>query len=152
MAPTAQALGMTPTVDARLRELDFGEAEGRTAKELTAAMKERYAAFQRDPFGCPLPGGEDPREALERGREALVEIALAAARVPGSRTLVVAHNTLIRLVLCELLGIKPSRYRRVFPVLDNVSLTELGFRFESSEEPACVGLLQFNSPLPGGLV
>lgn len=152
LAPTARALGLAPVVDARLRELDYGDAEGRTAAELTASMGERYTAFQRDPFHCPLPGGEDPGEAVERAREAVVEIALASARAQVNRTLIVAHNTLIRLLLCDLLGIKPSRYRRVFPELANVSLTELGFRFESENEPACVGLLQFNSPLPNSLI
>lgn len=152
IAPTAAALGVTPVVDARLRELDFGEGEGRTAAELTARMGDRYAAFQRDPFACPLPGGEDPRAAIERGREALVEIARSAAHDavlnPGrGRTMVVAHNTLIRLLLCELLGIAPMHYRRVFPELGNVTITELGFRFEAGTTLLSVGLLRFNLPI-----
>ncbi|MGZ0237443.1 histidine phosphatase family protein, partial [Streptomyces sp. CPS1] len=38
---------------------------------------------------------------------------------------VVAHNTLLRLVLCALLGIPLSEYRRVLPRLLNAAVTEI---------------------------
>jgi Histidine phosphatase superfamily (branch 1) len=55
---------------------------------------------------------------------------------------VVAHNTLIRLALCSLLGIPLARYRTVFPVVRNGALTEIGLDGEKA------ALLQYNSP-PG---
>jgi probable phosphoglycerate mutase len=60
--------------------------------------------------------------AAARGTDALRRIAAAH---PGGRVLVVAHNTLLRLVLCSLLHIPLSEYRRVFPRLRNTALSEL---------------------------
>jgi broad specificity phosphatase PhoE len=54
---------------------------------------------------------------------------------------VVAHSTVIRLALCTLLGIPLADYRRVFPKLVNVALTEI-----VPGRPAA--LLQLNSPVP----
>ncbi|MER5825611.1 histidine phosphatase family protein, partial [Streptomyces mirabilis] len=48
-----------------------------------------------------------------------------AAAHHGERVLVVAHNTLLRLVLCSLLSIPLGEYRRVLPRLRNAAITEL---------------------------
>lgn len=42
--------------------------------------------------------------------------------------LVVAHNTLLRIALCELLGLPLGRYRRIFPRLENGAVTEIEIR------------------------
>ncbi|MER6877653.1 histidine phosphatase family protein, partial [Amycolatopsis sp. NPDC000673] len=63
-----------------------------------------------------------------------------AAATSGT-ALVVAHNTLLRLTLCQLLGIPLSRYRGVFPRLDNAAVTELEV---SGDRTA---LVRFNLPV-----
>lgn len=121
-APAADRLGLPPVTDRDLREIDFGIAEGRTLAEFEAEHPEAVAAFRADPAAHPLPGGEDPAAAARRGIAALRR---AAAAHPGGRVLVVTHSTLVRLVLCELLGIPLGRYRRVLPQVRNCALTEL---------------------------
>ncbi|GLW63375.1 hypothetical protein Arub01_16190 [Actinomadura rubrobrunea] len=133
-APAAAALGLPLTVDADLAEVDFGSAEGRTLSELPP---DQVAAFRADPVNTPFPGAEDPREAAARGAAALRRVAAAH---PGARVLVVAHNTLMRLALCELLGIPLPRYRRVFPRVRNCAVTEL------EVDGADVGLIAYNVP------
>jgi broad specificity phosphatase PhoE len=137
--PVAAALGLRPIEDTRLRELHFGQGEGLTSEEMRQQFPEQYEAFRRNPVDDYLPGGEDPCAAIARGRAALEEIAAAAGL--NARVLIVTHNTLIRLLLCDLLGIPLHRYRQVFPALENVSITELAM---GREIPA---LLQFNSPI-----
>ena len=124
-------------VDARLRELDFGEGEGLTSAEMTQRFPEARAAFLDDPAAHPLPGGEDPVAAANRFTECLQEIA---ADLPGGRVLVVAHSSAIRLALCRLIGVPLSEYRRLFPRLRNCALTEVRLR------DGRVALLQFNTP------
>ncbi len=140
---TAQAveeiLQITSKVDPRLREINFGEGEGLTSREMAERFPENYAAFREDPVKHFLPGGEDPMRAIARGREALREIAARAG--PEARVMVIAHNTLIRLLLCDLLGIAPGRYRQVFPELGNVSVNEIVL----TENTAA--LLHFNLPI-----
>jgi broad specificity phosphatase PhoE len=45
----------------------------------------------------------------------------------GRTVLVVAHNTLLRLALCRILGIPLGRYRRVMPRVVNGGVSEVRF-------------------------
>ncbi|MFC5724205.1 histidine phosphatase family protein [Streptomyces gamaensis] len=121
-APVAHATGLRPRHDERLRELHFGRAEGLTAAEMAATFPARLAAFHADPAANPLPGGEDPYKAAHRAVTCLGDIADAH---PGGRVLVVTHATLLRLVLCHWLSLPLGDYRRVFPGVDNATLTEV---------------------------
>lgn len=133
-APAAEAAGVAPARDSRLRELDFGQAEGLRLAELDPDV---VRSFEADPAAHPLPGGEDPVAAAERARECLVEVAAL-----GERVLVVAHNTLIRLALCRLLGIPLGEYRRRWGQVANVALTELALGSDGW------ALRAYNVPLP----
>ncbi|NNN32605.1 histidine phosphatase family protein [Streptomyces sp. S3(2020)] len=133
--PACDALGLTPVREPDLRECDFGVVEGRTLAEFAAQDPVAAEAFRADPVAHPFPGAEDPVEAAARGTAALRRIAAAH---PSGRVLVVAHNTLFRLVLCELLRIPLADYRRTFPRLRNAAVTEL--RVTSGDSFALVSL------------
>lgn len=137
--PAAEAASLPLQVNKQLVELDFGRAEGKTDAEMRVLFPEERAAFVRDPVMHYLPGGEDPAQAAERGVAALHMIADASGE--GGRALVVAHNTLLRLVLCSLLGIPLARYRSSFPTFDNGTITEIAISGSNA------GLLSFNVPL-----
>ncbi|QEO14253.1 histidine phosphatase family protein [Agromyces intestinalis] len=139
--PAAQATGIAPTVDPRLREVSFGLAEGLTAAEMAERFPEERAAFLRSPATTALPGGESGRAALERALPALGELRDAH---PDGRVLVVTHNTVIRLVLCALLGLDPDRYREVFPAVGNAALTTVRPATEARRPAALLG---YNVPL-----
>ncbi|MXM61932.1 histidine phosphatase family protein [Streptomyces sp. HUCO-GS316] len=139
--PACRALGLTPHREPGLRECDFGVVEGRTLAEFAAEDPERAAAFRADPVAHPFPAAEDPLAAAARGTDALRRIA---AVHPGERVLVVAHNTLLRLVLCTLLSVPPSEYRRVFPQLRNAAVSELRMEGRSA------GLVSLNVPCEAG--
>lgn len=138
LAPVAASAGLSPRSDVRLREVDFGDGEGRTAAEMGERFGEQYDAFRDDPVSHHLPGGEDPEQAVRRALDCLTDIR---AEVPDGRVLLVWHSTLLRLVLCRLLGIPTSEYRRVFPVVRNCALTEIRMTGDSCS------LLQFNTPI-----
>ncbi|WP_033285858.1 histidine phosphatase family protein [Streptomyces sp. NRRL F-525] len=121
-APAAHALNLTPHTEPALRECDFGVLEGRTLAEFETENPGAAEAFRSDPVAHPFPEAEDPAAAATRGTAALHRIA---AEHCGERVLVVAHNTLLRLVLCRLLGIPVGEYRRVFPRLRNAAVSEI---------------------------
>lgn len=135
--PSAEAVGVRLRVEPRLRELDFGAGEGQTTAEMHEQFPDALAAFRADPAANPLPGGEKPAAAVERGVAALRDIC---AELPAGRVLVVAHGTLFRLLLCEFLGIPHGVYRNVFPVMRNCALTEVLVR------DGRYSLLEFNTP------
>ncbi|MGP4012323.1 histidine phosphatase family protein [Streptomyces sp. 4N124] len=136
--PACRALGLTPLREPGLRECDFGVLEGRTLAEFAAEDRAAAEAFRTDPAANPFPEAEDPTAAAARGTAALRRIAAAH---PSERVLVVAHNTLLRLVLCSLLSISLSEYRRVFPKLHNTALTELRMNTDGS-----AALISLNVP------
>jgi len=136
--PCADLAGLRLQVDARLRELDFGDGEGRTSQEMGERFPAEFAAFGIDPVANHLPGGEDPVAAAERFVSCLHDIADAH---PKGRVLVVAHNSVIRLALCRLLGAPLGDYRRRYPAILNCALTEV--RMTGRRR----ALLQFNVPV-----
>ncbi|MEV0483120.1 histidine phosphatase family protein [Streptomyces sp. NPDC050508] len=136
-APAARALNLTPHTEPALRECDFGVVEGRTLAEFEAEDPGAAEAFRADPVAHAFPGAEDPTAAATRGAAALHRIAAAH---PGQRVLVVAHNTLLRLVLCRMLSIPLGEYRRVFPRLRNAAVSELRV------QEGAVALLSLNVP------
>jgi probable phosphoglycerate mutase len=133
-APTAEALGLRPVLDDRLREVDFGSAEGRRLSELPSDVAK---AFELDPVRAHFPGGEDPAAAADRVHEAFQQIG---RQHQGRKVLAVAHNTLIRLLVCTVLGLELRDYRRLLPTLDPAALVR--FRWEDGT----VGLEAYNTP------
>lgn len=134
VTPTAEALGLEPVLDARLREVDFGTAEGRMLSELPPAVAK---AFELDPVGWHFPGGEDPAAAADRVHQAFNALA---SKHQGQKVLVVAHNTLIRLLVCRVLGLPLRDYRRLLPALGPAALVRLRW------QDGTVGLEAYNTP------
>jgi alpha-ribazole phosphatase len=91
---SAEAIG-TPAVDARWRELDFGEWDGLSPREVEPA---RMSAFWRDPNAHPPPGGERWSTLVDR-------VGAAIEALPAVPTLVVTHAGAMRAALGYLCGL-----------------------------------------------
>ncbi len=87
---TARISAGEPTVDVRLREMDFGELEGAVWDELPAAVQAELVRFD----GFEAPGGE----SVDAFRERVV--AFCDALPPGDH-LVVTHGGVVRLLRRE---------------------------------------------------
>ena len=88
-----------------LREVDFGEWEGKTFEEISKSSPEhvkRWTEF--DGFG--FPGGEDIGGFVGRIQRAVKRMAAEQAEV----VLAVTHGGVIRMIICELLGLSPRNY------------------------------------------
>ena len=142
--PSARVLGTEPVLLEDLREVHFGIAEGRTLRELERLDPGAVNRFRDDPVQHHFAGGAPSAQAALRAERALRWVA---RRYPGATVLVVAHNTLIRLALCRLLGLDISRYRTLFPRLDNGTLSELSL---SADGEGHAALHSLNVPLPAG--
>ena len=116
----AEELG-TPRVDDRLREIHFGDWEGRTFADIGSAIDD-WAA---DPLGFRAPGGESPREMAARVLQWLAEATgtestgavrtdlAGAPQQPGAspdHLVVVAHGGPLRAIAGHLLGLPPERW------------------------------------------
>jgi len=114
------AVRLTPVVEDRLIELDYGAWEGKTFAEVMEQDAEAFRAWDADPGNVSPRGGESGGQAMARVAPFLDELA---ARHPGERehVIVVCHRTICRLIVCHALGLPPSEYRRRLS-MDNAAL------------------------------
>jgi alpha-ribazole phosphatase len=70
----------TPRLDARLKEIHFGEWEGRSFADIGGAIDD----WAKDPLGFHAPGGESPREMAARVLQWLEDIRKGPR--PAART------------------------------------------------------------------
>ncbi|MET0248798.1 MAG: histidine phosphatase family protein [Sphingobium sp.] len=102
LAP-AEAIGtqrnLSPLVDPRWRELDFGAWEGMT---VAAVDQNAMARFWADPDKAPPPGGERWSTLVDRVAQAIDGLI----PVP---TLVVTHGGAMRAALAALCGLTPAQ-------------------------------------------
>jgi probable phosphoglycerate mutase len=96
----AEALGLPIELDDDLREIDFGDWEGRKVQEVLARHPEKWAAWRADP-SLRAPGGESVADVAERVRTAKRRLA---ERHPGSTVIVVSHLYPVRLFVLDALG------------------------------------------------
>jgi broad specificity phosphatase PhoE len=94
---TAAPLTSSPFVDDDLRELDFGELEGRTFDEIAASMPDLYREWMETPTRVRFPGGECWADLKERAVRSI-------ARIEGD-AIVVTHGGVIRAALSDWLAI-----------------------------------------------
>lgn len=114
-----------------LREVDFGRGEGLTTAEMSEAFPESLEAFLKAPARTPLPQGEPGASALQRVIAVLEQLAAAD---DAARVLVVMHSTVMRLVICHVLGVDIDNYRSIFTHVGNCAVTELRTQPEGSND------------------
>src|SRR4051794_11849449 len=115
---TARLAGAEPDVDERLREMDYGDYEGRTSAEIRTARP----GWDLWTDGCP--GGETVEDVGARV-DALIGERLRAA---GERALVFGHGHTLRILAARWLEL-PAREGRVF-VLRPAALGLIGSEHE----------------------
>jgi len=89
------------STEARLREISFGEWEGRTASEIFAESPEAISNFWRDPMNHAPPGGEALEAFSQRINEAWQELITTHQ---GKHILLISHGGVIRMIIGQLLG------------------------------------------------
>lgn len=98
------------TVD-DLRELDFGDCEGRSYDEIAETMPELYARWMSAPTEVVFPRGESFLELRER-------VAVAAARIRdhdvGGTAVLVTHGGVCRAIAADVLNLAPALIFRLY--------------------------------------
>lgn len=110
-------------IDLRLREIDYGEWEGLTRKDVFSRWPELYAKYKEDPVSHVPPAGESPQRVLERIQDFWQELQHSPSMLGVSRFVVVTHNAVTRILLSHLTGTPLQRYRE--RRIDNASLSKV---------------------------
>ena len=103
------AAGRATTLDA-LRELNFGELEGRTYDEIAEAYPKVYKTWMERPTEVQFPGGESFDDMCARVTSAARDLR---ARHAGASIALVTHGGVIRILLAEALGIPATNIFRI---------------------------------------
>jgi probable phosphoglycerate mutase len=107
--PLALRLGLPVLIKDGLREIAYGEWDGNLEADVEREQKEAFAAWSSDPAHIPPPGGETAVEIAARAMAAVAEIR---AENPAGTVLAVAHKATIRILVCALMGIDVSLFRK----------------------------------------
>jgi alpha-ribazole phosphatase len=86
-----------------LRELDFGDCEGRRYDEIAASMPDLYARWMSAPTTVEFPGGESYAALRRRVIPAATSIR---AEVAGRTAVVVTHGGVCRALLADVLQLR----------------------------------------------
>ena len=122
--PIAQATGQNMQLRDGLKEMFFGEWEGKTFEEVQAQYGEDYYNWMTEPAWNAPTGGETGVQVASRAAMVMAEIEDSFS---DGNVLVVSHKTTIRLILCNLLGLDIGRYRdRITMPVASVSLIQFG--------------------------
>ncbi len=106
--PLCDLLGREMELRNGLKEIYYGEWEGKTPKEVNQEFHDDYVRWLADPGWNSPNGGEKGIDIARRSSEVLEEIE--SSHTTGN-VLVVSHKATIRIMLCSLLGIDVGRYR-----------------------------------------
>jgi probable phosphoglycerate mutase len=120
--PTAARAGLEVRIEDGLREIAYGEWEGRLESEVEHEQAERFHAWATHPGHVSPPGGET---GLEIAARVMRVIELIRERHDG-KVLIVSHKATLRVLMCALLGVDVDLYRaRVAQKVAAVSIVEL---------------------------
>jgi len=106
--PLCEAVGLTMQPRDGLKEINYGEWEGKTTEAVKQQYNEAYVRWLTEPAWNPPTGGETSVQIASRASLVIAEIE---ALCPNGNVLVVSHKATIRIMLCSLLGIDLGRYR-----------------------------------------
>ncbi|MDX2098296.1 MAG: histidine phosphatase family protein [Leptolyngbyaceae cyanobacterium bins.59] len=122
--PLCDALGMEMQIRDGLREISYGEWEGKTPEELRQNYNDIYLRWMTEPAWNAPPGGET---AVQIASRAMPVITAIEQTHPTGNVLIVSHKATIRIIICSLLGIDLGRYRdRITALAASVSIVKYG--------------------------
>lgn len=115
-----EAIGLVPTTDPRLREVNFGELEGLTWPEIKTHSQVSLSEMLDPTF--VFPGGESRQDGLARAMPVFDELVQAKAE---GATVVVTHGAILAGFVRRVLGVPPAHLSRV--QVWNTSVTTVVF-------------------------
>lgn len=122
--PLCEAVRLPIQLRDGLKEIAYGEWEGRTQEDVRQRFADDYVRWLAEPAWNAPTSGETAVQVA--GRASLI-VAEIIAEHPRGNILIVSHKATLRLILCSLLGIDLGRYRdRIAALAASVSVVRFG--------------------------
>jgi broad specificity phosphatase PhoE len=121
--PLCEAAGIRMHLKEGLREIAYGQWEGKTPEEVNREFHDDYVRWLADPGWNAPTGGERGIDIARRSSLVIEEIE--KIYISGN-VLVVSHKATTRIMLCFLRGIDVGRFRdRINTPVASVSIVEM---------------------------
>lgn len=140
--PLANSINIRVELDSRFREVNFGKIEGLTPTEIESRYPNERAKFVARPAETQWTDGESGVLALKRAMSAIEDCIKANE---DGELIIFTHGSIMRLIVCKIMGIELNEYRRSFPVVPNLGRFTLELSSNSLGEPIRGALLRFDS-------
>lgn len=120
--PLCSKLGIEPELRDGLKEIHYGQWEGKSPETVSKDYHDDYIRWLADPAWYAPTGGEMAVAIASRSMQVIEEIK---QRYDSGNVLIVAHKATIRIMLCSLMGIDVGRFRyRLGCPVGSVSVVE----------------------------
>lgn len=147
----AEATGVEPIIDARLRERHLGIFQGLTKDEAASRFPAEYGDYRRLGHYYQIPGGESGEQRTERSVAALTEIA---ERHNAGTILVVTHGSFLMGFFEHVLAMTPGngwRFRRQNAAYNDFEYTAEGWSLKTwNDTEHLVGVGSIDDPTDEG--
>ena len=120
--PLCHHAGLTLRPRNGLKEIGYGQWEGKSVEEVDKLFHDDYLRWTADPAWNAPTGGETATAIARRGMQVVEEIR---GEIKDGNVLIVSHKATIRIILSSLLGIDVGRFRfRLGCPVGSVSVVE----------------------------
>jgi broad specificity phosphatase PhoE len=121
--PLCEAVGIQMQLKEGLREMAYGQWEGKTPEEVNRAFHDNCVRWLAGPGWNASTGGERGIDIARRSSLVIEEIEQTCK---GGNVLVVSHKATTRIILSSLLGIDVGRFRdRLDMPVASISIVEI---------------------------
>jgi alpha-ribazole phosphatase/probable phosphoglycerate mutase len=118
----AGLFGLQTVITEKLKERNFGQWEGMSFIEIEKKYPDAFKAWADNPLKFSPMNGESTSEVRERVMPAFNEIT---AKHKGQNIAILSHGGVIRIILCELLGIPLENIFRIEQDFAALNIIEL---------------------------
>jgi probable phosphoglycerate mutase len=121
--PLCEAAGIRMQLKEGLREIAYGQWEGKTPEEVNREFHDTYVRWLAEPGWNAPNGGERGIDIARRSSLVIEEIEQTCR---AGNVLVVSHKATTRIMLCFLIGIDVGRFRdRINMPVASISIEEM---------------------------
>lgn len=104
-----------------LREIDFGDWEGKTYNEIQREWKGLLSGWEKEPSKIKIPRGESIKDLAERIRSTIKKII---SKHPDQRIAIITHGGPIRIILMDALGLGLDDWWKTITSNGGISIIE----------------------------
>lgn len=119
----SESKNVKPIIQSEIREINFGDWEGLTKKEIQATYPKEFKKWKSDELEGPMRGGDlSLKKASIRAKKSILEIA---KKHQGDNIVIVAHGGIIKAGLIGIFDWKMTMYHKI--VLGNTAVCKIVF-------------------------